>query len=225
MWAFTFLNTGGAPISSRPPVSVFSGISEPQMQRKCAQPVDNAWLPSDPRVKLLSGLRRPGAPFQGMESCQPAVSLPGQCIQHRDAYTPSRLDALSSLCVPLSAWAGLGDCASRHWASYWPCFCSCQLNLISLSAFPGKQICCLSPGPSDPGYFDWCLLRRIIIYFRYYAIAARVFTVCWIIGKWVVYQANIMRLVSQSQRLWAPGAIKEGRGRKMQAALMWSSWH
>lgn len=199
MQPFTFLNTGGAPISSHPLVSVFSGILEPQMWRKCTQPVDNAWLPFDPRVKLLSGLQSPAAPVEGMESCQPtrALHLVQGCAQH-----PSLMP-----CV-------MGDCVSRHWAVDQLCFHSCQPNLISFSTFLGKQMCCLLLGPPNPSYFNWCLLKHIIIYFPYYAVATRVFTVCCIIGKRVVYQANTMRLVSQSQQLWASSAIRKGRGRK-----------
>lgn len=51
---------------------------------------------------------------------------------------------------------------------------------------------------------------HVIIYFPYCAIATRIFTVCWIIGKRMVYQANTMRLVRQSQALWASGSIREG---------------
>lgn len=134
-----------------------------------------------------------------MESCQPARAL--HLAQGR-AQHPSPMP-----CV-------MGDCVSRHWAVDQLCLHSCQPNLISFSTFLGKQICCLLPGPPNPSYFKWCLLKHIIIYFPYYAIATRVFTVCCIVGKRVVYQANTMRLVSQSQRLWASGAIREGRGRK-----------
>lgn len=52
------------------------------------QLVDNAWLPSDPRVKLLSGRLRLVSRVPGRESCLLSVSVPRQGIHHGE--TPRR---------------------------------------------------------------------------------------------------------------------------------------
>lgn len=44
-----------------PPVRVYTGRRNLVRQREGSPLVDNAWLPSDPRVKLLSGLLRLGS--------------------------------------------------------------------------------------------------------------------------------------------------------------------
>lgn len=50
-----------------------------------SQLVDNAWMPSDPRVKLLSGRLSLVSQVPGRESCQLSVSAPRRGLHHREA--------------------------------------------------------------------------------------------------------------------------------------------
>lgn len=54
-WLFASVNPGRDPRGSAPPVSLYWKAEPSQAE------VDNAWLPSDPRVKLPSGSRVPGS--------------------------------------------------------------------------------------------------------------------------------------------------------------------